>query len=298
MTRITSTTSNRLMLNNLNKANRAMVTAQERISSQKEMSRASDAPSKALAALDHRGALRRSEQFQRNAGDAKSWMANADSALTSSVEELNHVRTLVLSAQSGAMDPNARAAIAAEIRTVRESMISLANTDHLGRPIFAGTAYVATAFDPNGVYQGDAGAISRSVAPSVNVQVNRTGPDVFGTANANPMDGNVFQMMEALAQAVESGDPTTIALGITTVDNATDRIESAQVELGARAKQVEDVMARTEISDIDRKQALAQVEDVDVAQALIDMSAKEFSYNAALSATAKVMQTSLLDFLR
>jgi flagellar hook-associated protein 3 FlgL len=298
MNRITSTTSNRLMLADLNKANRAMVRAQERISSQKELSRASDGPASTLAALDHRGALRRSEQFQRNASDARSWLSTGDTALTSSVEELNHVRTLVISARSGASDPNSLAAIAAEIRTVRESMLSLANTEHLGRPIFAGTADGADAFDASGNYLGDQGLIQRPVAPSVTVQVNRTGTQVFGTSNANAIDGNVFQMLDALATAVEAGDLSTMSTGIVRLDTAVDRIESSQVELGARARQIDDVIARTEISDIERKQALSEVEDVDVAQALIDMSAKEFSYNAALSASAKVMQTSLLDFLR
>lgn len=298
MNRITSTTSNRLMLSDLNKANRAMVKAQERISSQKELSRASDGPASTLAALDHRGALRRSEQFQRNASDARSWLSTGDTALTSSVEELNHVRTLVISARSGASDPNSLASIAAEIRTVREGILSLANSEHLGRPIFAGTASGADAFDATGTYLGDLGTIQRPVAPSVTVQVNRAGTEVFGTTNVNALDGNIFQMLDALAAAVGSGDLSTMSTGIARLDTAVDRIESSQVELGARARQIEDVIARTELSDIERKQALAEVEDVDIAQALIDMSAKEFSYNAALSASAKVMQTSLLDFLR
>jgi flagellar hook-associated protein 3 FlgL len=298
MNRITTTTSNRLMLADLNKANRAMVKAQERISSQKELSRASDGPARTLAALDHRGALRRAEQFQRNASDARNWLSAGDTALTSSVEELNHVRTLIISARSGASDPNSLKAIAAEIRTVRDGMLSLANTEHLGRPIFGGATDGTAAFDAAGVYLGDAAVVERPIAPSVTVQVNRTGPQVFGTANANAIDGNVFQMLDAIAAAVESGDLTTMSTGIERLDVAVDRIESGQVELGARARQIEDVMARTESSNIDRKAALAEVEDVDMAQALIDMSAKEFSYNAALNAAAKVMQNSLLDFLR
>ena len=73
------------------------------------------------------------------------------------------------------------------------------------------------------------------------------------------------------------------------LDVAVDRIETAQVELGARARQVEDVMARNEISDIDRRTALSEAEDVDVAQALIEVRAKEFSYQAALSASARAV---------
>lgn len=298
MTRITHTTATRTMLADLMQANRGMVRAQERISSQKELSRASDGPSRALAALDHRAVLRRSEQFQRNASDARGWMVAGDTALTSSVEVMTHVRTLIISARSGATDPNALKAIAAEVSGAREAMLSLANSQHQGRPIFAGTADGTEAFDATGAYLGDQGVVLRPVAPSVTLQVNRTGQDVFGTADADPINGNVFQMLDAIVAAVLGGDDDAMELGIERLDAAVDRIETAQVELGARARQVEDVMARNEISDIDRRTALSEAEDVDMAQALIDMRAKEFSYQAALNASAKVLQTSLLDFLR
>ena len=130
MTRITHTTGTRTMLADIMQANRGMVRAQERLSSQKELSRASDGPSRALSALDHRAVLRRSAQLQRNASDARGWMVAGDTALTSGVELMTHVRSLVVSARSGATDPNALKAIAAEVAGARDAMLSLANSQH------------------------------------------------------------------------------------------------------------------------------------------------------------------------
>ncbi len=299
MNRITSTTSNRRMLNDLATAQRSLLRAQGRLSSGKELERASDGPARALAALDHRAQLRRSEQMQRNATDARGWLVAADTALTSAVEEMNRARALVVSANSGASDPNARKAIADELRTLREGMLQLSNSKYLNRPIFAGNSIEANAYAADGTYLGDAGAVLRPVAESVTLQVNRTGPQVFGSSDpANPVAGNVFERLDAVIAAVEAGDPGGMAAGLQALDDATDLIEAAQVELGARARQVEDVAARTEILDIDRRQALSELEDVDVAQALIDVRAREFTYQAALSSAARVMQVSLLDFLR
>lgn len=299
MNRITSNTSNRRMLADLMGAQRSLVRAQGRLSSGKELERASDSPAKALAALDHRAVLRRSEQFQRNASDARGWLVAADTALTSSVGELTRARTLVISARSGGSDPNALKAIADELRTLREGLVQVANSRYLDRPIFAGNAAVGEAFDAAGVYQGDTGAVMRPVAESVTLQVNRHGTEVFGTGNpGDPMNGNVFEVLDAVIAAVEAGDNAAMGTGIARMDAATDRIEAAQVELGARAKQVDDVVARTEILDLDRRQALSEVEDVDVAKALIEVRSREFSYQAALSSAATVMQVSLLDFLR
>lgn len=299
MNRVTSTTSNRLMLADINNANLAMIRAQQRLSSQKQISKASDDPAGSLTALGHRATLQRSAQFQRNATDARSWMVAGDTALSSSVEEITHVRTLVIQARSGASDPNSREALSAEVATVRESLLALANTRHLNRPIFAGTADSSAAFDAAGNYLGDGNSVTRPIASEVSVDVNRTGTSVFGAYDAaDPMNGNVFQILDAIAAAISSGDDAGMANGIAALDGAMDRIESAQVQLGARARQVDDVMARNEIFDIDTKQALSEVEDIDVAQALIDSSAKQFSYQAALSTAAKVMQISLLDFMR
>ena len=298
MNRVTSVATVRRSLADLMAANSSLVDAQARASSQKQLQRASDGPAQALAALEHRGVLRRSAQQQRNASDAGSWLSSADTALASSVDELTRVRTLVSGARSGASDPNARKAVADEIRTIRTAMLSLANTEHLGRPIFAGTAATDAAFAPDGTYQGDTGAVRRPIAPAVDVQVNRSGSSVFGTQAAVPMDGNVFQVLDALAAAVEAGDDSAMATGIVRVDTAIDRVESAQVELGARARQVDDVVARSETADLDRRQALSELEDVDIAEAILDLKAREVGYQVALSATAQVSKLSLLDFLR
>jgi flagellar hook-associated protein 3 FlgL len=44
--------------------------------------------------------------------------------------------------------------------------------------------------------------------------------------------------------------------------------------------------------------SLSALEDVDLAKATIDLSAQEVAYQAALSATARLVQPSLAEFLR
>jgi flagellar hook-associated protein 3 FlgL len=49
---------------------------------------------------------------------------------------------------------------------------------------------------------------------------------------------------------------------------------------------------------VQRKSQLSEVEDIDLADIAIKVSTADASYQAALATTAKVRQTSLLDFLR
>lgn len=297
-TRVTATTSSRMMLADINLARQALTRAQGRISSGKAIQRVSDGPADALAALDHRAALARSTQFDRNSTDAHGWLNTADSALTSTVDGMNRARELVLMARNSASDAQARAAASAELRSLRENMLQVANTSYLGRPIFAGNVAGTVAYDATGTYVGDAGTVVRPVADGVALQVNQTGPAVFGTTSATPMDGDLFQMLDAVALAIDSGDVAAMGTGLDRIESATNRIETTQVQMGARARQLDDLMARAASSDIDRRQALSQLEDVDVAEELINVQARQFSYEAALGVAGKVLSTSLLDYLR
>ena len=299
MSRITNSTMSRAVLANIQNNARDLHKAQDQISSGKQVRKPSDGPAQVLSALDYRGQLRRNEQLGRNILDARSWLDSADSALTHSVSELTRARTLTINGVNGGNDAQGRLALAAEIRTIAEGMVQTANTEHLGRPIFGGTTAGEVAYADDGTYQGDQGLVARTIAPSVTVQVNRPGPQVFGTEDAgDPMNGNVFQMLHALADALEAGDLDTARSGIEAIDAATKRIETAQVEMGARAKQLEEVHARNEQVAIDLKFALSEVEDTDMVEAIIALQAQEMAYQGALAVTAKVVQPTLLDFLR
>src|SRR3546814_3914414 len=85
-------------------------------------------------------------------------------------------------------DAVAREALAVEIEGLREHMLGVANTKHLGRPLFGGTTSNDDAFAADGSYQGDAGAIERTVMDGLTVQVNVPGSQVFG-----PDGNNVFE---------------------------------------------------------------------------------------------------------
>lgn len=303
MQRVTTASTSRAMLTNINRNGQSLAAAQERIASGKQIQRPSDAPAQVLSALDYRSQLRRNEQLGRNTLDAQAWLDNADSSLTHSVERLTRARTLIVGGTNASADAQGRAAYAAEIRAIKEELLQTANTRYLGRPIFAGTDDVASAYVADGTYQGNAGIVERNVAPGVSVRVNRTGPEIFGAAvdvgaGANPMDGNVFQVLDAIAAALESGDVETARSGLDRITELTDRIERAQVEMGARSKQIEEISFRNAEVDIELKFALSEVEDVDMAEALIEVQVQEMAYQAALGVAAKVIQPTLLDFLR
>ena len=68
------------------------------------------------------------------------------------------------------------------------------------------------------------------------------------------------------------------------------------VQIPAQDSEVKDnILQNLDISSTER---LSKIEDADVAQAIMDLSTIEFTYQAALASSAKVLTLSLVDFLK
>jgi flagellar hook-associated protein 3 FlgL len=155
------------------------------------------------------------------------------------------------------------------------------------------------AYDATGTYLGDTGAVRVPITETVVSQVTRTGPEVFGTHHAtDDTQGDVFQLLAHLADAVEAGDTVSITAGVGLIDGAKTTVERVQAELGSRLRQLEDLDAGAKVRKDELKASISELEDVDMAEAYMEMAAREAAYQGAVAVAAKVIQPSLLDFLR
>ena len=284
---ISTTTTSNLQLN-LSHTQRI----QEQLSSGRQLNRPSDSPTGTVSALRLRADLRRSEQLVRNAGDGIGWLGTTDTTLTQGLDALGRVRELALRGRNGSMGADDREAIAAEVEGLRDHLLGIANTTYLGRPLFAGTSAATSSYDAAGAFQGDAGTIERTVLDGVTVRVNLTGPEVFGPAGAD-----AFALLTDIADHLRN-DPSQLGADITALDQRMLTVKTSLAQVGARYHQVEAMRDRTETARLDAQNALAEVESVDLPKAITELNLQNVAYQAALAATARVIQPSLVDFLR
>jgi flagellar hook-associated protein 3 FlgL len=191
------------------------------------------------------------------------------------------------------MSPSDREALAKQVDGVRESLLAVANTKYLQKPIFAGTAGAANAYDASGAYQGDAGTSSRTIAPGVKVTVNATGEEVFGTAG-----NDIFTVLSDIAADLRTNPSAAASTDLDRLDAGYLRMQNALASVGSRYHQIEIMQDRNQANQLESQNQLSEVEGVDVPAAIVDMQLQEMSYQAALGATAKVLQPTLMDFLR
>ncbi len=299
MQRVTTLGSTESIKDWMAAAGRQQAESQKQVATGVRFERASEGPADAAAVLRNQRSLDRLAQLQRNAVNAKLWMDSADTALTDAVSSVIQARTLAVQGANDTNSPEARAAIAANLRSVSAELISLANSSVNGRPIFAGTADTSLAYDASGTFQGDAGLVLRSVTTTDSFSVAASGPVVFGTTNVgNPLEGTVFQMINDVAAAVESGDVARTRLGMEALDKAISRIQGELGRIGGLSSRLGEIDGRNQESQIATRAQISEVRDVDMADAIIRLRSAETSYEATLSAASRSLGRSLLDFLR
>ncbi len=265
---------------------------QAKLSSGKAISRPSDSPSGTMNALRLRADIDRAGQLDRNASDGLARLGMTDTALQDGLSTLRSVRNAVVSGGNAAMSATDREALAEQVDGLRQSLLATANTTYLNQPIFAGTSSVSAAYDANGTYQGDTGTMSRTIAPGVSVAVNTTGVEAFG-----PAGNDIFKTLSDISNDLRT-NPSNLSNDLTNLDAGSVRMQNALSSVGSRYDQINTMQQRNQVSQLDSKNQLSNVEDVDVAATTVDLQMQEVAYQAALAATAKSIQPSLLDFLR
>lgn len=269
------------------------------ISTGRKVNRASDDPTAAAEVLRHERRLGRLDQLDRNAGSARIWLDATDKTLQAADANLARAKTLAIQAASDTVNDEQRAAISAELRAIADQLIGQANTRVSGRAIFAGSADTIDAFATDGSYLGDAGVVRRTVDKGQIVDVGQPGTNAFGVSNAaDPINGNVFEMLREVADRVDSGVTADIRAGIEAVDGAADRMATEVGRIGAVQRQVDTVLELHDSERLNVSSRVSELRDADLAEAIIQLRTAEAGYDATMQATARAMSRSLLDFLR
>lgn len=303
--RVTQTTISRNTLANLQLNLNKLQDIQNQLSSGKRIMKPSDDPVSAVAAMQIRSDQARTQQYGRNIDDGLARLGSADSALTQATTMLQRVRQLVTSGINATNGPDERGAMADEVSTLRDGMIGIANTQYLGQALFSGTVdstRLATpttspqAYDKTtGAYLGNTSPVMRTVSAGTQVQVNITGDQAFGTLFSG-YSGSTG-LIDKVVTDLRSGDTNALTSDLSALDTAAQQMSSAHSLVGARYNRLQSMQSVANAHLDATTQALSNAEDIDLPKTIIDLQLQQTAYQAALGATAKIVQPSLLDFL-
>lgn len=292
MTRITSQMLTTAAQRNLAHSQAALARLQEQGSSGTKLAKPSDDPAATASALDVRSAQRAREVHERNANDALGWLGTVDTALGQSTDILRRVRDLTLQGSNqGVMSAESREALAVEIDALKDALLQQANTQYLGRSVFAANSLAGSAYAPDYTYSGVAGtSLERRIGPDSNVTVDGDGVAAFGQGATS-----VFALLDGISADLRAG--TAVSGRVSQIDTAMSAITTQRSIAGSRYAQVERGKDLLAMSKNELEARRAGLEDADLGQIIIDLKMQEVAYQAALSVTARAVPPTLLEFL-
>jgi flagellin-like hook-associated protein FlgL len=282
-------------LQGLNRNLDAVGKLQEQLTSGRSINKPSDSPTGTNRAMQARSDASAALQHARNISDGTGWLDSTDSALQSMLAQTRRVRDLtVQAANTGALSSTAAESIQKEIGGLREGLLGLANTVVQGRPIFGGVTAGSTAYNADGTFAGrDDSAITRRVSDSEAIRIDITGPAAFG-----PDGANLFSTLDSIVTNVGNRDADALSADLTTLDAVMTSMVTAAADIGTRASRMETAQQVNADLQLTLRSRSASIENVDLAKTIMDLNMQQTGYQAALQATAQVIQPTLLDFLR
>jgi flagellar hook-associated protein 3 FlgL len=291
--RVTHASIAKNVLANLQGNINRMSETQQRLSSGKQINRPSDSPTGTVSAMELRSAMAAQQQYARNAEDGVAWLNVADAALQSVDEKVTRARSLVLEGMSAGSSAQSRQALAVEIRELSEAIRSDANTSYLNRPVFGGTSATAEAYTQAGGFNGDGAQVMRTVGANTKMAINVDGKAVFGDG-----DDSIFKVLSDVATKLEQNDADTLSGDLDRLDQRATTIRVGLSTVGSRTNQLERMRQSADDMVRNVSQSLSDVEDIDLPQTITELQLQQTAYQAALASGARVVQPSLIDFLR
>jgi flagellar hook-associated protein 3 FlgL len=281
-------------LQGLNRNLDAVGTLQQQLTSGRLINAPSDSPTGTNRAMQTRGEMASVAQEARNITDGGNWLDQTDSTLQNMLDVTRKVRDLTVQGIStGSSSDASQKALSTEVASLREGLLTLANTNIQGRPLFGGVTPGAKAYDATGAYVGLVGPpVTRRVSETEVLRVDLTGPEAFGT----PGD-DLFAVVDRIAADLLA-DPAALETHLADLDVIMQGMYTAVADVGARAKRIDGLAQINSDRALTLQSLLAETENVDLPNTIMKLQMQQVGYEAALAATAKAISPTLMDYLR
>jgi flagellar hook-associated protein 3 FlgL len=266
-------------------------TANQQISSGKKINSFADDPSGSADLVGLRSELAGIDQYRKNADNGGFFINLGESVLSSAVNVVTSIYTRGSAGASSLADAASRTELTNEVRSLRDQLLSLANTEAQGRHIFAGSQATTVPFVVSGDtvgYQGDLVQNGINVGDGLEVQQNVAGSKAFSKA---------FSAVEQLLVALEGGDQTAMQAALGQFEGALGDLTQSRAELGVALTAIQNAGTEQDSRELAIKERQSKIEDANLAVAATQLSANETALNATFTARSVAGQRNLFDYL-
>ncbi|MDZ7672939.1 MAG: flagellar hook-associated protein FlgL [Halanaerobiales bacterium] len=291
------------MLENLTNNKERLNTLNEQLSSGKKFSKPSDDPIKVTTSMSFSNQINNYEQYQKDINNAKSWLETTENTLGDSTEVMQRANELALYGANDSLNEEDRKNMAEEVKQLRDELISIANSKLGSDYLFSGQAtgekpislnpdydYSDPVEDHYVEYNGDKNKIKRKISDDNKLTVNLNAEDVFKEN---------IETLNKLYEDLKNGeDGEKIASYVKDIQDGMDKSFGYRAEIGAKINRMDLIENRIDDDIFNIKKLNSKNEDVDLAEVVTDLKMSENVYRASLSSAGRIIQPSLVDFIK
>ena len=321
----------------LNELSSSVNQLNDKVSSGRSFSKASENTSAAISAFQIRRNLSRLESYQSNISYASDLLQNAETALMEVNDVAQEASAKILQGVNGSLSDNDRAIVAQEIRSLQGQLLQSLNSNSAGTYYFGGTHTDSAPFTAvNGVlhYQGvdldtvAAGSAeeqaflsdARYIDIGLSLQFDPLQPTKLDSSTAfnvsipgikfigcgtTTVDGqvisnNLYNLLGQVADGLEDANYSSDYMDdlLKQFQSGSENILTSVTEIGSKSSYLDFMANRLDSESLNMQERQSEIEYADPAKTIIEFKSQEMAYEAALSMGAKIIQPSIFDYIR
>jgi flagellar hook-associated protein 3 FlgL len=271
------------------------------LSSGLRVSSLSDDPVAAGQASLLSSAISQDDSFVQTASTAQSLMQVTSSTLSSVVTQLTSGISQAVSGNSGTANAADLSAISQQLGSVRDQVVSLANTSYQGIYIFAGSQGNVQPFTVNSTtspatttYNGDAQVNTITTENGQQLQTTLAGSAVFSASGADVMTA----LNNLIADFSSGSVSATASVDIGALKNALSNVSQQQSILGSSLARIESASTYAQTDAVNRTAAAGALVAADPATVATQLSSAETQNQALMSVIGTVEKQDLFSYLQ
>lgn len=306
-------------LQNMNKLNTQINTSQN-------INTISDDPFKTIKLLNLKNEIKDVEKYNSNADEVMGWIDVTDEALDRVGSLTTDIKTLLTSIQ-GTFGPDEIKAVQTEINEKMKQIGEAMNSTYAGEYVFGGSATdeapIKMETDPNtglvkltirqienpastsddDKYMDDPKlneSLVVEISDGISLNHNLTINQITKTAGDKTGSKTGLELLNTITDALgkDQIDMDTIGNIKLDLDSYMSDIMNNRALIGGKSNTVSAIKDSNDENILEMKGTYSLMQDVDIAEKFIELKSAEMMYTASLQVGAKLIQPTLLDYLR
>ena len=297
----------------------------QQISTGKVINTVSDDPHKAIKIMNINNEIKYTEKYNYNIDETVGWMNTTDGALESTGNLLNEIKETILKVGNGTYSQNEMKSLNADINEKIKQLADTLNSTYGGKYLFAGTnvddAPITVIENPDGTVKlefskdkngqtiPNTDDLKADISSGINIDYNISVGEILNIKDGN---GNTVNLLDeinnlsTLMNDIANGDEQTAAKAKETLLNDTkgkidtlfDHVVNERTSLGVRVSTAEKIKELNDEDILNIQDVLSKTQDTDVVEKFIELKSAEMIYQASIQVGAKLIQPTILDYIR